>query len=163
MQTEYEEGICVCVSVCGKWKSVRSLSVCLCICLVKVSVLSVYSVCEIISRTKVCALCARRIVCVLRQPAERGEWVGGEHLHTVAQAFCLYTRLLPSSASRPSRLWPPRGSRGALPLKSQLCLVLSARQIFISPAVHLRSRERSPFHFLPFIFFGELLCRFKRA
>lgn len=28
----------------------------------------------------------------------------GEHLHTVAQAFCLYTRLLPSNASRPSRL-----------------------------------------------------------
>lgn len=78
-------------------------------------------------------------VCVLRQPAELRE-----HLHTVAQAFCLYTRLLPSNASRPSRLWPPRGSKGALPLKSQLCLILSARQVFHSPAVHLRSIVHNP-------------------
>lgn len=110
--------------------------------------------------TKVCALqvCVVHVcVRVLKQPAE---W--GEHLHTVAQAFCLYTRILPSNASRPSRLWPPRGSRGALPLKSQLCLILSARQIFHSPAVHLRSMVHNPLiSFL--LYFWEPLCRFKRA
>lgn len=88
------------------------------------------------------------VVRVLREPAEQGE-----HLHTVAQAFCLYTRLLPSNASRLSRLWPPKGSRGALPLKSQLCLILSPRQIFHSPAVHLRSMEHSPFTFSHLYFF----------
>lgn len=101
------------------------------------------------------------VVCVLKQPAERGRGWGLEHLHTVAQAFCLYTRLLPSNASRPSRLWPPRGSKGALPLKSQLCLILSARQIFHSPAVHLRSMVHNPL--TSFYTAGESLCRFKRA
>lgn len=101
------------------------------------------------------------VVCVLKQPAERGRGWGLEHLHTVAQAFCLYTRLLPSNASRPSRLWPPRGSKGALPLKSQLCLILSACQIFHSPAVHLRSMVHNPL--TSFYTAGESSCRFKRA
>lgn len=51
---------------------------------------------------------------------------GGTHwgrttsAHSV-QAFCINTRLLHRRALRPRRLWPPTGSRGALPLKSQLC------------------------------------------
>lgn len=68
-----------------------------------------------------------------------GRWVFGNICNTVAQALCLYTWLPPSSASRPSRLWPPSGSRGARPLKSQLWLRRCARQIFHSPAVHLRN------------------------
>lgn len=125
---------------------VRYVWMCMCsLCVyeyvsLKLSVLSACSMCYIIFAPRfVYCMC---VVCVLRQPAEQGE-----HLHTVAQAFCLYTRLLPSNASRLSRLWPPRGSRGALPLKSQLCLILSARQIFHSPAVHLRTMEHSTFTF----------------
>lgn len=129
MQTGYGEGICLC-SECVHVHA----------CFVKAPVLSVKSSLQ----QGFCFLCAS--VCVLRQPAERGK-----HLHTVAQAFCLYTWLLPSNASRPSRLWPPRGSRGALPLKGQLRLILHARQIFHSPAVHLRSTEPTSY-FLSFIF-----------
>ena len=71
-----------------------------------------------------------------------------EHLHAVAQAFCCYRRPPPRGASQPSRLWPPRGSWGALPLKSQLCL-LSLTHSFPAktlhcPAVHLRCNNRKP-------------------
>lgn len=71
-------------------------------------------------------------------------WYGvGECLETSAaqwhRPLCFCTWLPSSNASRPSRLWPPSGSRGARPLKSQLWLILCACQIFHSPAVHLRN------------------------
>lgn len=72
----------------------------------------------------------------------------GNICNRVAQAFSLFTRLPSSNASRPSRLWPPSGSWGVRPLKSQLRLILCARQIFHSPAVHLRRTghcSRCPF------------------
>lgn len=91
--TEWEYVCAVCMNVCA-------VLVCLFICVsegvcVKCLLYVLNHIC-----TKVRALSQRVCcVCVSRQPAEQGE-----HLHTVAQAFCLYTRLLPSNASRPSRL-----------------------------------------------------------
>ena len=122
-------GVCACVYVYVLWRCVKCLHCVLNHPCAKVSALCLY-------------VCVWMFLCVFGGSQQsKGR---GEHLHTVAQAFCLYTRLLPSNASRPSRLWPPRGSRGALPLKSQLCLILYARQIFHSPAVHLRSMEHRP-------------------
>lgn len=85
------------VRVCGTSERACA-SACLCIRVIEgVSVkCSLYALSHLSAKVRVPYAC---VACVQRQPAELGE-----HLHTVAQAFCLNTRLLPSNASRLSRL-----------------------------------------------------------